>query len=1012
MYFQVVFKATMKLLSLILLWIPFTCFGQSFKDYLVEINTEWENYTPAKPQHETPELSTDIELISYHFENVLPLLRSRPITHLSFEQQLNRAKNLQHLNDYRNREQYPKNLHHTKRVPCFIDDEETACAVAYLMQTSGDSALATSIATSENFDYVKEIENPGLFAWQKQSGLTVEELALIQPTYGPPPVPGPVCGARYIPKQKNEWGYINGNVPLYYRGRCTGKQLHGSWKVWNADSVFLVKGTFVNGKKEGKWMESGDAAHPLSSRNAPGMYGTYLWNITGATTKKQTVRKPKPESETPIRFNFGDEHQAIFYYIDGLKQGKYRSYNKEGNLVRKGQFEDDYRHGTWSTYQNGKLIAQHSYDRGDLHGKEIHWDENGKVYSESNYYYGQQNGSVKEYRDGVLIQYNRYKNNQLHGLTLRYDHNGIKKEEELFEKGQSQFITKWSQGVAHKTAEITAKYIKAENIWVTTETRWFDEAPIVKFEGHYMGNLYQYKRHYSGKPDRYGKHTTYHLMQDEKGAYYRIVAETSNFNEKGQLHGESKAYRKDGSLYANLEYRNGTQVNGYIEKDDTPGQLRSEFKTDNSGLTEVTHYEYHTGKKEQTGHYKDYRYIKTGTWIYFDEHENVKRKVDFEHGNQIRERIYFPNGQLSANYGRNKMHPTGPFVEYFENGQLKTEGSYMENSASKIGVWKYMNEEGQLEKEEFHNRGEDLRTRTFRTVLFYPNEKKKEAFTSDYKMVKSDTSKTWNESGQLLSLEIHGPRNRPIGIWKYFYTNGKPLMVFDYNNWTKGISVEEFFPSGKLKHRYQFRLNTATKNQISLTSCVSYDENGKTKRELYYDKTHLYKSINHETSEYYTAGHPNSSNYTREMNYRWPTGGVHYNYRLDKEHCRIYGIERDQLGNITAQGAYYKGIKNGNWKYYNKTDIVRTEQHTIADSALLTSSVTVLNAKNIVTETYSLNSDEIRIGPYIRYHKNGKKAVSGSYSNNGDKVGRWTYYNRKEKVIKEVFPEATKTPST
>src|SRR5262249_34479691 len=62
--------------------------------------------------------------------------------------------------------------------------EGRACAVGYLMIESGWRDVAESIATSSNNAFLTEIDHPGAIAWIAQSGLTLEECAMIQPLYG------------------------------------------------------------------------------------------------------------------------------------------------------------------------------------------------------------------------------------------------------------------------------------------------------------------------------------------------------------------------------------------------------------------------------------------------------------------------------------------------------------------------------------------------------------------------------------------------------------------------------------------------------------------------------------------------------------------------------------------------------------------------------------------------------------------------------------------------------------
>ncbi len=82
--------------------------------------------------------------------------------------------------------EFPRNRDYSdRRVPHFIDADGTACAVGHLMIESGFESMAREIATYENFDFVSEVDHPGVVPWLQAHGLTAEEAGWIQPGYGP-----------------------------------------------------------------------------------------------------------------------------------------------------------------------------------------------------------------------------------------------------------------------------------------------------------------------------------------------------------------------------------------------------------------------------------------------------------------------------------------------------------------------------------------------------------------------------------------------------------------------------------------------------------------------------------------------------------------------------------------------------------------------------------------------------------------------------------------------------------
>ena len=123
--------------------------------------------------------------IYLHLFRVELKLRLANTDHLSMELKQQRALNLNRLNTYRRNGVFPKNLDFPKNfIPYFKDAYDTPCAVAYLMEQSGECQTVTAVAKSCNHIYVNRIKEGPALDWIKQSGLTQKEAALIQPTYG------------------------------------------------------------------------------------------------------------------------------------------------------------------------------------------------------------------------------------------------------------------------------------------------------------------------------------------------------------------------------------------------------------------------------------------------------------------------------------------------------------------------------------------------------------------------------------------------------------------------------------------------------------------------------------------------------------------------------------------------------------------------------------------------------------------------------------------------------------
>lgn len=136
-----------------------------------------------------PDRNTDENLrIRIHLEYVEQLLRQKDISNLPSDQKVKREKLLDLLHDYWMAGNFPKNYDFSdKRKPCFIDKDDNICAVGYLVEQTAGRKVAATINEHFKYSEIYEMDLSLLTDWITTSGLTLEEIATIQPTYGPPP---------------------------------------------------------------------------------------------------------------------------------------------------------------------------------------------------------------------------------------------------------------------------------------------------------------------------------------------------------------------------------------------------------------------------------------------------------------------------------------------------------------------------------------------------------------------------------------------------------------------------------------------------------------------------------------------------------------------------------------------------------------------------------------------------------------------------------------------------------
>ncbi len=140
-------------------------------------------HQPNKDADENVRLQT-------HLKYVEKLLRSKDISSLTVEQKATRLKMLDLLNEYWTAGVFPKNYdYQDQRIPCFIDQEGNICAVGYLIEQTAGMQVVEEINSKFKYEYLLAMNDQTVDSWVQASGLTKEECAMIQPTYGAAPAP-------------------------------------------------------------------------------------------------------------------------------------------------------------------------------------------------------------------------------------------------------------------------------------------------------------------------------------------------------------------------------------------------------------------------------------------------------------------------------------------------------------------------------------------------------------------------------------------------------------------------------------------------------------------------------------------------------------------------------------------------------------------------------------------------------------------------------------------------------
>ena len=212
---------------------------------LLSVNKNWEGLFQEINYFLTP--NSEQELIQLHLVNVIGYLEEQSSTHLDSIQQQNRINNISILRSYCLAGEYPVNDLTTYRTPIFIDSKGVHCAVGHILKENGLATVAQDIANNQLLAFLGEIKHTQLIEWQKTCGLSMFELALIQPTYGPPI---PICASE----SPIEWKTItvNSKITQFYNG--ANNTIYG---IANVDELGLNQEILLLDVSSNEWKSYG-----------------------------------------------------------------------------------------------------------------------------------------------------------------------------------------------------------------------------------------------------------------------------------------------------------------------------------------------------------------------------------------------------------------------------------------------------------------------------------------------------------------------------------------------------------------------------------------------------------------------------------------------------------------------------------------------------------------------------------------------------------------------------------
>lgn len=554
-------------------------------------------------------------------------------------------------------------------------------------------------------------------------------------------------------KLESKYTYVNGKANGPFENYFDNGQLQAKGVVKDGTIIGKYETWYKNGKpdEEHEYDENGKGNGIAREYDEDGklyyeaeirkdIIVNYKW-----IDKSGKVLKEAKEEKGELNY--------LFYYPEGMlrgegllkkgeKTGKWKYYDRMGNLVTEEVFENGKAKEITDFFKSGKVESITRYKDGEKDGLFESYFYNGKTHTKGWYVKGESQGYWYYYRyDGTIenkvyylsdkqygeqLEYNvkgeidNVIDCDLEGRTIRYDYydtsgkvyesvdfsattgdlithhlNGQEKFHGIYKNdlAHGKFIWHYFNGQVSTEGEYFANKKTGRWTWYTPEGKiettgfWKNGARDSTWTDYYADGTIKSVRYYN-EGDETGEWKNYY----ETGE----IALKRNYID-GERTGTSSYYGEDGQLRMVKEFYYGDVLSvSYMMPD---GSMSKPLKTGNDKIHVVTYYkngkkadEFDMNKNEINGEYVKY-------------HSNgaLSEKSNFVEGYQEgTEETYYPNGKIHtrSNYYHDQLN--GLYTSYEANGNLKSELTYVMGELH--GICKYY-KNGKLIKTRIYDDG-------------------------------------------------------------------------------------------------------------------------------------------------------------------------------------------------------------------------------------------------------------------------------------------------------------------
>ncbi len=322
------------------------------------------------------------------------------------------------LSSFKDRGLFPMNYYRPERIPVFIDEHNTHCAVGYLLMETGFDHVAHRIAAKNNYAWVKEIDDPALPVWQQFSGFTLEELKLIQGAYDSyDPLARSRPNRTEIPQAPDvvSLNFAGDNVAapskddllnVWCYGEGKEGKLHGKWVQNYREGIPWIEGCFENGNRTGSWKEYYQGTNILCR--------TEHWRndkLNGVRTRYgregniiERITFKDGEAIQKVNYDLQGDIQWVRKPIDSMTL-ETEAYSLSGYLIAKGKEQISNPSGRLQWFQDIELTALNTFAITARDGAPAFTDGGRPVYQDLSFGGPQFFGGTGFRQDPLLVNY-------------------------------------------------------------------------------------------------------------------------------------------------------------------------------------------------------------------------------------------------------------------------------------------------------------------------------------------------------------------------------------------------------------------------------------------------------------------------------------------------------------------------------------------------------------------------------------------------------------------------------